>query len=79
MEKNDYRGHYKIGRRPERFKAHNARSWENIEEVLAKGGGVASFDALERAVADHESGSSSAPHPCQFVIYCIGNGWLSRK
>jgi len=58
------------------MRIHNAISWEKVEELLSATGGVSDFDALTMAVKGHESGSKSAPHPYQFIIYCIKRGWL---
>ncbi len=81
MNKNDYIGNYKIGLRPNlaRMKKHNSISWAKIEKLLAASGGISSFDALVAVVKDHESGSEGAPHPYQFVTYCIKSGWLKPK
>jgi hypothetical protein len=80
MEKSEYQGRYRIGQSPDpsRLKEHNAKSWVEIEKVLSEAGGIADFDALSVAVKGHESGAENAPHPYQFVIYCIKNGWLER-
>ncbi len=75
-----YIGRYRIGQSPNsaRMKAHNSESWINIEKAINKGGGRADFDALSIAVKGHKSGREAAPHPYQFVIYCINRGWLER-
>ena len=80
MEGKEYQGRYRIGHHPDinRLKKHNALSWVNVEKVISDEGGVADFDALTIAVKDHESGSENAPHPYQFIRYCINNGWLVR-
>lgn len=80
MKKADYEGFYYIKRAPERMKMkdYNAESWEKIENVMAKSGGKADFDALAIAVKDHRHGTQSARHPYQFITYCIRSGWLQR-
>lgn len=81
MNKSEYQGQHQIGRAPDpgRLAAHNAKSWAKVEQVISRAGGSADFDALSIAVKDHESGKSSAPHPYQFIVYCIRNGWLVRQ
>jgi hypothetical protein len=78
MERIKYQGNYRIGYTPNtsRMKKHNALSWEKVDAAISKAGGFTNFDALTIAVKDHESGSKGAPHPHQFVIYCIRNNWL---
>ena len=78
MGEHEYHGKYRIGQAPDpnRLTEHNARSWLKVENLIAQAGGIADFDALSAAVSDHESGKRSAPHPYQFIIYCINNGWL---
>ena len=78
MKKVDRRNAYKIGKRPSlaRMKPHNAVSWRKIEDKLNSTHGTASFDTLAAIVKNHESGSKNAPHPYQFVSYCIENEWL---
>jgi len=80
MENKEYKGQYRVGRRPDmrRLTRHNAKSWEKLERVIERKGGVSDFDSLSVAVKDHESGEQGKPHPYQFVIYCIRNGWLER-
>jgi hypothetical protein len=80
MKDNEYQGRYRIGQAPapSRLKEHNAKSWVIIENFVSDKGGTADFYALSAAVKDHESGNESKPHPYQFIIYCIDNGWLER-
>lgn len=80
MEENEYQGRYRIGHPPDdrRLKEHNAKSWAKVEKVMSERGGVAEFDVLSVAVKDHESGQNNAPHPYQFIKYCIRRGWLER-
>jgi hypothetical protein len=80
MDKSEYNGSYRIGARPDtvRLEEHNAKTWMKLEKCLAAAGGAADFEALSTAATGHESGSENAPHPYQFVIYCIKNGWLER-
>ena len=80
MDASEYQGKYCIGTSPNsaRLKEHNAKSWVKLEKCVSEAGGAADFDALSIAVSGHESGSENAPHPYQFVIYCINNGWLVR-
>jgi len=77
--KADYEGIYQIARTPGSLKSHNATSWSKIE-ALAKTAidGKMDFDRMVLAVNEHESGAESAPHPHQFVTYCIKSGWLAR-
>ena len=74
--KSDYEGKYRIKSAPARPKLHNAVSWAEIEKAVSAAGGVADFDALSIAVKDHKSGTTTAPHPYQFITYCIRRGWL---
>ena len=80
MKKNEYQGKYRIDKSPDRkrLKEHNAKSWTKVEKFILRSGGNAEFEALSIAVKDHESGSANAPHPYQFIIYCIKNSWLER-
>jgi len=80
MKKADYEGIYYIKRAPApmRMKGHNAKSWEEIEKVMATRGGKEDFDSLAIAVKDHRHGTKSARHPYQFITYCIRSGWLQR-
>lgn len=80
MGMSEYNGKYRIGARPDtvRLEDHNAKTWMKLEKCLSDAGGAADFDALSIAATGHESGSENAPHPYQFVIYCIKNGWLER-
>ncbi|MBK8103722.1 MAG: hypothetical protein IPK30_10740 [Cellvibrionales bacterium] len=75
----NHEGTYRIARTPIRLKPHNAESWEKIAKLAsASPNGQLSFDQMLVAVKDHSSGSKNAPHPHQFVIYCIKSGWLKR-
>lgn len=76
--KSDYEGKYRIKNSPVRSTQHNAASWAEIEKVVSAAGGVADFDTLSIAVKDHKSGTETAPHPYQFITYCIRQGWLVR-
>ena len=80
MARKKYMGKYHINQSPniDRMKKHNYESWVKIENVIAKAGGGVDFDALSIAVKGHKSGSEGAPHPHQFIIYCIDQGWLER-
>ncbi len=73
-------GNYRIDKHPNlgRMSPHNAESWDKIDKAISKSGGVSSFDALNIAVKDHESGSKGSPHPYQFIDYCVKNGWLKK-
>lgn len=68
---------YYIARAPQRMKPHNALTWKGIERALGLAG-KASYDQLVALSQNHESGSKTAPHPYQFIDYCIGKGWLVR-
>jgi hypothetical protein len=74
----EYEGTYRIKRKPVRMEPHNRESWEIIEGVMRANGHQAEFASLEAAVVDHKSGTRTAPHPYQFVTYCIRSGWLAR-
>jgi 5-methylcytosine-specific restriction endonuclease McrA len=79
-QKRDYAGFYRIGNPPRgRIGPLTEPSWQKIVGFLAaKPGGTANFDELEMVVSDHQSGTKAAPHPYQFIQYCIKNGWLER-
>lgn len=68
---------YCIARTPSRMKAHNAKTWARIETELGSGG-AGTYDRLVALSKGHESGTEGAPHPYQFVDYCIRSGWLKR-
>jgi len=76
MEMIEYQGNYRIKRQPNLKCQHNAESWAKVDKAISNAGGVSNFDALTIAVKDHESGSERAPHPYQFIKYCIKNDWL---
>ena len=78
MSNIDRKCNYKIGKRPNtaQMKSHNAYSWQKIERKLNSIHGSAPYDVLCVVVKDHESGSKNAPHPYQFVDYCINQKWL---
>ena len=78
--KDDYKGNYRIVRTPIRMKSHNAESWEKIAKLASKSSnGKISFEQMCTEVKNHSSGSEGAPHPYQFIIYCIKSGWLERQ
>lgn len=81
MKENKYKGKYRVEQSPDlrRLKEHNAKSWEKVVKVISEHRGSADFDTLSAAVKDHESGNAKAPHPYQFIIYCINKGWLKQK
>lgn len=76
--KSNYEGRYRIKRAPVRPQQQTAVSWAEIEKVVSAAGGVAEFDELSIAVKNHKSGTKTAPHPYQFINYCISSGWLER-
>ena len=76
--KSDYEGRYRIKSAPVRPKQHNAVSWAEIEKAVSVAGGVAEFDELSIVVKNHKPGTKTAPHPYQFITYCIRRGWLVR-
>lgn len=66
---------YRLGREPTRMAQHNAKTWAKLQQELAVRGS-ATYERLVALSKGHESGTKGAPHPHQFVDYCIRSGWL---
>jgi hypothetical protein len=58
---------------------HNKVTFEKLVKAIKENNGKLAFETLVSLAEGHESGDAKAPHPYQFVTYCLKSGWLHIK
>lgn len=64
---------YKIGRQPEKLKAHNAVTWVKIAGYIDRNG-PQTEETIKMLCGRHKPGWGTTPSG--FFRYCVKNGWL---